>query len=423
MQLNNKSAVSIAVTVIMTVTVIAGIYNISTKQAAPDSTNKVAGESQPDKALPAGHPELTQGDAAQQTNHEEPRYGKLIEDPDARVSEFQFGGRNVRSIFIDGKVVWVGTTGGVIRYDTSTYDYQWFDKTDGLLSNGIISVSKLDGRIALGTYGGGLYLYDATNNKWENFNIADGLGDAFVYKILKSSSGDIWIATWSGLNRIRGNNLRDRFKWDLFTVENTGGGLPNNWVYSIEEGNNGEIWLATEGGVARFKDNKWENWNHSKGVGALFEQIKNNSDFVNNPAKISEHHAKQIKELGLEGAKGNVAYNPNYIVSLQVDRKNNIVWCGTWGGGLARFDGKKWHNYTVADGLPGNVINALHLDQSGKLWVGTNHGLARYDGGKFKVWTTQNGLISDVISTITTAPDGRQWIGGLGGLTHQIEPK
>ena len=69
---------------------------------------------------------------------------------------------------------------------------------------------------------------------------------------------------------------------------------------------------------------------------------------------MSAHHAKQKQEMGLQNV--DVAYNPNYIVSLKVDH-DGIVWAGTWGGGLARYDGKQWKNYTVANGLPGSRVD------------------------------------------------------------------
>ncbi|WP_253261879.1 hypothetical protein [Ramlibacter montanisoli] len=40
---------------------------------------------------------------------------------------FRVGQRNVKDIFTEGNVVWVGTSGGVIRYDTKTDDYKLFD--------------------------------------------------------------------------------------------------------------------------------------------------------------------------------------------------------------------------------------------------------------------------------------------------------
>ena len=399
MRLNIKLIAAIA---IVTAGVAVGIYSMNAKKADQPKSEETA--SQQGSGLPAGHPPLGQSTS-----------GTVKPDPNAKFTHFRVGNSNVKSIFIDGKVVWIGTSGGVIRHDTGTEEYKIFNVTNGLLSNGVFNVTKLGDYIAAGTYGGGLSLYDQKQDKWENLNVPNGLADAFVYKTLKASNGDIWIATWSGANRVRGGDLHDRSKWEVYTVENTNGGLPNDWVYSLEEGKNGEIWLATEGGLARFKDGKWQNWNHKKGVGASFETIKNDPQFGTDPAKLSEHHAKQKKEMGL-GDTG-VAFNPNYIVSMVVDR-DGVVWCGTWGGGLARFDGNKWRNYTMSDGMPGNHVFMLHIDPAGTLWIGTNNGMARFDNGKFKIFTTDDGLFSNTIFSMATSPDGSQWVGSFGGVTH-----
>ena len=434
MQLNIKS---VSVIVIVAVGVVIGIYALSTKQASTESPTepaRTAGKLQPGAVMPPGHPPLQgqgmnpstpQPDMAtmapvhpplnQGVVQESERTGKVKVDPNAKFTHFRVGNSNVKSIFIDGKVAWVGTSGGVIRYDTGNDEFRLFDNRSGLLSNGVFYVGKLNDRIVAGTYGGGLSLYDPSRDKWENFNVPNGLADAFVYGLVKASSGDIWIATWSGANRIRGGKLKDRSQWDVYTVENTKGGLPNDWVYGVTEGKNGEIWFATEGGPARFKDGKWENWNHEKGIGAPFEKIKNDPQFGNDPAQFSSHHAQQKKEMGLQDIS--VAYNPNYIISILVDR-NGMVWCGTWGAGLARFDGKKWRNYTMADGLPGNHIFALHEDRAGQMWIGTNNGLARFDGDKVKTLTTADGLFSNTIFSMATGADGSKWLGSFGGVTH-----
>lgn len=412
-QLNSKSIGLIAAGVVGVAALVAGAYYVGQQQAAK---------------APAGAPQLPAagqlGLGAQNNVHNQPpagapagpqQQGKVQVDPNAKFTHFRVGNRNVKSMLIDGKLLWVGTSGGVIRYDTSNDDFRLFDARNGLLSNGIFHISKLDGKILVGTYGGGMSLYDAVNDKWENFNIPDGLGDAFVYGALKASNGDVWVATWSGANRIRGGALRERKKWDLFTVENTQGGLPNDWVYGLAEGKNGEIWMATEGGLARYQDGKWDNWNHAKGLGAPFEKVKDDIKFNNDPAQSSAHHARQKEEMGLQGV--GVAYNPNYIIALQVDR-DGVVWAGTWGGGLARFDGKNWRNYTVADGLPGNHVFMLHQDADGVMWIGTNNGLARRDGDKFAVITTEQGLFSNNVFSMATGAGGDQWIGSFGGVAH-----
>ena len=344
------------------------------------------------------------------------REGKVAVDPAARFTHFRVGNKNVKSIYADGKVIWVGTSGGVVRYDTGDDSFKLYDVRNGLLSNGMFFVGKVKGQIAVGTYGGGLSLLDEKSGTWKTYNIPEGLGDAFVYDVITARNGDIWIATWSGANRIRGGDLDDRSKWDLFTVENTRGGVPNDWVYGLAEGRNGDIWLATEGGMARFSNNRWENWNHARGLGADYEKVKKDIAFRNDPGTQSLHHAKQKQEMGLGDV--NVAYNPNYVVSLEVDRQGN-VWAGTWGGGLSRFDGRKWVSYTTAEGLPGNHVFMLHQDGKGRMWIGTNNGLTQWQDGKFaRTMTTADGLFANNIFAMATTADGDLWIGSYGGVAH-----
>ncbi len=335
--------------------------------------------------------------------------------PAFKFTHFRVGNRNVKSIFADGDEVWVGTSGGVIRYNMRTDQHRMYDVKSGLLSNGVFHVSKMDGKIVVGTYGGGMSLYDRNKETWETFNIPDGLGDAFVYDVLKMSNGDVWIATWSGANRVRKGELKNRKQWDLYTVENTQGGLPNDWVYGLAEGKNGEVWMATEGGLARFKDGKWSNWAHADGLGADFEKVKADIKFDNDPAKVSSHHARQKVEQGLENI--NIAYNPNYIVALLVDHNGN-VWCGTWGGGLSEYNGKTWKTYTVKDGLPADHIFMLHEDNSGRIWIGTSNGLSLFDGKQFRNYSVADGLFSKNVFSMDIDKNGEFWVGSFGGVTR-----
>jgi ligand-binding sensor domain-containing protein len=347
------------------------------------------------------------------------KVGAAAADPAQTFTHFRVGNKNVKRIFVDGDVIWVGTSGGAVRYDTRNDEYKLYDIHSGLLSNGVFHVGKLGQRVVIGTYGGGLAVLDPKTDKFDTFNIPEGLGDAFVYDLLRTKSGDVWIATWSGVNLVRGGDLKDRTKWELHTVASTKSGLPNDWVYGLAEGKNGEVWLATEGGLARYSNGQWQNWNHASGLGAPYEKVKDAIDFKTDPARVSEHHARQKQEMGL--SKVDVAYNPNYIVSLAVDAQG-VVWAGTWGGGLSRFDGQTWTHYTVAEGLPGNHVFMLHIDPKGQLWVGTNNGLARMKpGGGFEVLTTRDGLFSNAVFSMATARDGTLWVGSFGGVAR-IKP-
>ena len=416
MQIGHKT---LAVGVIALAGAVAGAYSLGKRGDAPAAGAAPMQMAQAPHAqgmpgnirAPAGHPPAAEGGAP-------PTEGKVQVDPQAKFVHFRVGQRNVKDILVEGNVAWVGTSGGVVRYDTQTDQYKLFDTRSGLLSNGVFHISRLNGKLAVGTYGGGLSILDEKTGKFtETFNIPDGLGDAFVYDLLKTKSGDVWIATWSGVNRIKGGNLKDRSKWELHTVDSTKGGLPNDWVYGLAEGKDGTVWLATEGGLARWVNGKWDNWNHAKGgQGAPYDVVKDDLTFKNDPSKVSSHHARQKQEMGLQGI--DTAYNPNYIVSIVAD-PDGSVWAGTWGGGLAHFDGKTFRNYTTKDGLPGNHVFMLHIDRSKQMWIGTNNGMVRRDGDKFVEKITANeGLFSNTVFSMETGQDGTLWVGSFGGVAR-----
>lgn len=376
----------------------------------PAQATGTAGKLEPGAQMSSNHPTLVPAPLDSTST------GKSGADTNAKFTHFRVGNRNVKSIFAEKDKVWVGTSGGVIRYDTKNDDYRLFDVRNGLLANGIFSIHRwTDDKLLIGTYGGGLAVYDETLDKFEIFNVPDGLADAFVYDVLAMPNGDMWIATWSGANLVKGGNLADPKAWETYTVENTNGGLPNDWVYGLDIGINGEVWFATEGGLALYDNGKWSNWNHKDGQGASYEMVKADNTFMTDPATVSSHHARQKIEMGLQEV--DTAYNPNYIVALEVD-KDGIVWVGTWGGGLARFDGKTFKNYTVKDGLPSNHIFMLHEDHKGELWIGTSHGMARFKGDGFEIMTTKDGLFSNTIFSMATQEDGTLWVGSFGGVSR-----
>lgn len=385
--------------------VIVGAFQLG--QQGGDDESSTSTQTSVAAVEPAVQPPQSQRDVALLPDAEGPRF-----------SHFRVGNRNVKSIFADDKYVWVGTSGGVIRYDTEQDDYQLFNnKNAGLLSNGIFHISRLDHRLAIGTYGGGLALFDPEADSWQIINIPQGLADQFVYDVLKLANGDVWIATWSGANLVRGGEFDNPDAWETFTVENTNGGLPNPWVYGVEEGANGDMWFATEAGLALYRDGAWTNWQHEDGLGADYEIVKNAIQFRSDPGQASMHHSRQKEEQGLQNV--NVAYNPNYVISMQV-QNDGTVWAGTWGAGLSRFKDGEWKNFTSFDGLPANHIFMLYLDPEENLWVGTSKGLARLDQASetFSVKTMNDGLYAENVFSMAKGQANDLWIGSFGGVAH-----
>jgi ligand-binding sensor domain-containing protein len=318
----------------------------------------------------------------------------------------------VRSLAFEGDVLWVGTHNGLLRYDTVHEEQKVYTTKDGLLSNIIHSVVvDPKGNKWVGTYGGGLNRFDGKSWKvftpygngstvtygtaWAGYQRGKGLADLWVYGVLFDPKGTMWVATWKGVSRFDGKG---------FKTYTTDDGLIDKWVYTLSRDRKGAFWFGTEGGVTRFDGKRWKSWTHKDGIGA-------------DPGKVRPPEADSLQYIPKhhqEGAKP-LEYNPNYVVSSAVDRQNRI-WVGTLGGGISRYDGKRWTTFTTQEGLAGNVVNALAVDSKGILWIGTDQGISRYDGKGFKNFTERDGIGSTYAIAIDR--HGHKWFGTFGGINE-----
>jgi len=136
-------------------------------------------------------------------------------------------------------------------------------------------------------------------------------------------------------------------------------------------------------------------------------------------------------------------YNPNNPNTLSHDHVYGILkgdsrelWIGTYGGGLNKFDPEKrkftryLHDPENPNSLSDNIIQCLYKDHNGSLWIGTNNGgLNRLDPktGNFKHYrhdpSNPNSLRSDNIRTVMQGKEGYYWIGTQGGGLSRLDPK
>lgn len=114
------------------------------------------------------------------------------------------------------------------------------------------------------------------------------------------------------------------------------------------------------------------------------------------------------------------------IVGLASDR-DGYVWVATQDG-LARFDGVGFRVWRHVPGspaaLPGNGLQALHVDARDQVWVGTeNGGLSRLDGARerFRTWSMASHpqIGSDDVWSIASRA-GNVWFGTFGGGLHRL---
>ena len=76
--------------------------------------------------------------------------------------------------------------------------------------------------------------------------------------------------------------------------------------------------------------------------------------------------------------------------------------------------------FTVEDGLPSNVVNAIVQTRNGFLWIGTDAGLVRFDGRHFTMidFRGPRSAAQGVVRSLAEGPDGDLWVGTHFGLAR-----
>jgi ligand-binding sensor domain-containing protein/serine phosphatase RsbU (regulator of sigma subunit) len=124
---------------------------------------------------------------------------------------------------------------------------------------------------------------------------------------------------------------------------------------------------------------------------------------------MKDHNPESFASLNkLQGLKH------GKITSLIEDQKGNI-WMGINGGGLCKYDGKYFTNYTDKEGLKNNFIWSLFEDSEGNIWFGLTNGIGVFDGKTFKFYLgKKDGDISSAYS-ICEDKNGSMWFGMVSG--------
>lgn len=317
----------------------------------------------------------------------------------------------VRALAFDKpqNAIWIGTSSGAMEIDARSYDLkQTYNRESGLANEYVFKIfvdSK--GTKWFGTDGGGMSSFDGKN--WKTYMPMHGLADYWVYSFTEQSDGTLWVGTWAGLNRVDG-------KTGVFSTYLNE--LINEWVYGLDVDKDQNVWIGTEGGVNMYDGKRWHKWTHEDGLGA--SNANGLQASANTGLGTRTRHDLSVMAMGME------TYNPNYVFDIEV-ANDGTVWAATWGGGISHYDGKKWKNYTMQDGLVGNIVFSIAEAKDGTLWFGTNRGLSQYDGKKFTNFAgmLENNVNLTGVYDVIVMDNGEVWAGTRGGVVRlsQVQAK
>jgi signal transduction histidine kinase/ligand-binding sensor domain-containing protein len=279
--------------------------------------------------------------------------------------------------------------------------------------------------------------------KWGTGNLP-GTG---VHAVVQTPDGYLWIGTNAGLVRFDGSRF---LVYDSRNTPSYGEG----GVSCLSVARNGALYFGTTAGaLVQMKDGVFTRLEHRNGTsvtsvilaatdGKLWFSLLGRPVYYWDPPNAAEQKrpvSPKLDNLGIAaiaeapdgavwigthrdglvrmsgGEATRVPITHDVVQALHFDRAGTL-WIGT-AHGLLRRQGETLQRLTRADGLSDDSISAILEDSDGNLWVGTtSHGLSRLSGGRWTRFTTAEGLSDDDVRSLLEDREGNLWVGTADGL-------
>lgn len=239
-----------------------------------------------------------------------------------------------------GDELWVGSCQGIAVFDGAA-GWRIVNAAGGGVAGDIYHCMRRgpDGAVWVGTTGQGLSRWDGS--AWTTYTVADGLNSDWINDV--AFRGDeVWVATSVGVSR----RLSGASRWENATPRSYPINRNTVWLAAVPARD--ELWAASsEGGVHCFQDGVWY-------------QPPPKATLPTPRVYCLEASPAGVLWVGTE--KGVVRYDLDagwhpygpaegledpYTKVLYWDEAGRVLWAGSYGGVLARFDGERWRSVVV----------------------------------------------------------------------------
>ena len=338
-------------------------------------------------------------------------------------------------------LMWIGTFGGLVRYDG--YRVQVFRQSGngGLPDNYIRALqAAADGSLIVGTSAGGLARFDPRDNRFSTYDASPVHGTGpHILTLAPDGDGGFWIGGQNGLSHLRA---------DLRTIERppVDAGLPQDTaVFAVLADRRGNLWIGSaqglylrRAGAARFA--RFESDDRAAAA-VLAEDIWALRDdavgrlWVGSGTRgvaVIDRQGRARVPPGLDGDAPAVQHRTIRDILPAPDGR---LWIATDGVGIAVYDPASGnletlrHDNARPASLGGNIVRALFLDRSSGLWAATEIDASRCDTRPTIVHTLDGLALSGGhdagfdanVRSVYADRDGAVWLGFNRGQLARVE--
>jgi diguanylate cyclase (GGDEF)-like protein len=307
--------------------------------------------------------------------------------------------------------LWVGTAGGLARFDGARFTDVQADQAPGPKSQPVFGLMEdAQHNLWIG-HSKGAYIY--RNGEFEPAFSSDLTASRRVWAFAQGADGVVWSATENGLVRWENGATR------LFQEAD---GLPTKRLRSLAFDRDGVLWIGTTGGgLVSYSAGRFDVLNPANGFPHLQVRFVLADPGGGVWAATAGGGLAHVNQGKIKNYTTKDGLPTNQLTSLALDAEG-ALWIGTWGAGVSRMREGRFDSLNTAAGLAGNQIWTLQVDREGSIWLGTwVGGLNRLRNRNFMVLGAPEGLTHDNTRAVLHGSDGVTWVSTAGGGINRIE--
>jgi ligand-binding sensor domain-containing protein len=337
-------------------------------------------------APPPPAPQITTNANYSKTYHSQTGQQTGLQDPDVYDLLVTSAGK-----------LWIGNAGGVAIYanlTATTREAAFNQIPPGLTNPKVRRMIEYGGKIYVGTWGGGISVYDVAGDTWSEMRAEDtgltndSVSDMYLY-------GDsLFIATNGGVN------IYD-LVGDAWASFSEAQGLLDTLVSAV-------MVVNTPRGEERWYMPRVE-------YGLQVDELPDHGITLHRPTGVTPvWHFTQV----------NSGLTSNNITAVFYDAAADVTWIAFSGKGLGvvDIDAATWTYYTTIQGLPSDVVYSITM-VNGEMWVATQNGIARRkSSGQWQGYNRSGGLRADRVRRVYSDDPTRLWLAFVENGASRVDP-
>ncbi|MCW3105063.1 MAG: hypothetical protein JWO09_3503 [Bacteroidetes bacterium] len=293
-----------------------------------------------------------------------------------------------------------------IAANAQLLNFKNYSIEDGLPQSQIIDLLQdHNGNMWFATNGGGVSCFNGLH--FTNYSTRDGLSNNRVFSVFEYDDRNIWIGTTKGLSRLYNKKIY-QFKDAL--VRETG-------IYCFYKHSDGNTWIGTSDGIVLYDGKKFKSFPRNDSIGSYqvwsIKQDKLGNTWIATMLNgVFCYDGKTMKHFTMKDGLSDLRIRDILI-------NDDKVWVSSYRG-IHEYDPSKAYTGTqsfkiISEKQFSETVYKLFRDSLGNVWAGTAKGVLKITYGKTRSITRANGLCGNLVDAITQDREGNMWFGSFAG--------